>query len=297
MAEVKNICLEALERHCADGARGRLDLRRGAYEGQIFTQDGFMVHAHLAGLEGVPALFRLFDWGDAETIWNSDVAAEHASLHLPLEDACILYAEHLQERAALESREKERLDNTFISPEAFAGQAGVIESVLKYYIISLDCTEPGVLPGGYSFSDTAKSSYVIGSAEDCDVVLRHPSVDLLHCGVILEKGSLFIWDLGSQSGVKLNGIPIAEDILKVGDVMTLGMLDLRVRFNLRRPKFNRPITVPLPQMPVPKQGSAAKGLPKGAITYDRASRSIKDAGGSKPFLTKIGSLFGAKKTK
>ena len=37
MAEVKNICLEALERHCERGDTGRLDFRRGAYEGQIFT--------------------------------------------------------------------------------------------------------------------------------------------------------------------------------------------------------------------------------------------------------------------
>lgn len=297
MGEVKNICLEALERHCADGKVGRLDLQRGAYAGQIFTQNGFMVHAQIADLEGLPALFRLFDWGDAETIWNPDVTAERPSLHLSMEEASILYAEHLQERAALESREKERLDSAFVSPEAFAGEAGGIESVLKYYIISLDCEEPGILPGGYSFSDATKSSYVIGSSEDCDVVLRHPSVDPLHCGVILERGSLLIWDLGSQAGVKLNGVPVAEDFLKVGDVMTLGMLDLRVRFNLRRPKFNKPITVALPQMPTAKQLMVTKSMPKGAITYDKSSRSIQDAGRNKSFFNKMGSLFGAKKPK
>jgi len=297
MAEVKNICLEALERHCSRKETGRLDFCRGDYEGQIFIREGFIVHALLAGLDGVPALFRLFDWGDAETIWNSGVEPEKASLRLPLEEACVLYAGYLQERASLEAQGKEQLDQAFVTPEMAAAQAGGIESVLKYYLISLECSDPTVLPGGFSFTDAARSSYVIGSAEDCDVVLRHASVDPLHCGVILEKGALFIWDLGAQSGVKLNGVPVAEDILKVGDVMTLGLLDLRVRFNLRRPNLNKPITMALPVVAAPGKGPSSKEMLSGAITYDRVSRQIKVTGKGKSFLTQCRSLFGAKKGK
>jgi len=297
MAEVKNICLEALERHCSRQETGRLDFRRGDYEGQIFIQDGFLVHAHLSGLVGVPALFRLFDWGDAETTWNSRVTPEKASLRLPMEEASVLYAEYLRERAGLEAQGKEQLDQAFMTPEMMAAQAGGIESVLKYYLISLECSDPQLLPGGFSFADASQNSYVIGSAEDCDVVLRHASIDPLHCGLILEKGSLFIWDLGAQSGIKLNGVPVAEDVLKVGDVLTLGLIDLRVRFNLRRPNLNKPITVPLPSIPAPGKGPSAKEMLKGAITYDRVSRQIKVTGKGKPFLTKWTSLFGAKKGK
>ncbi|HEV3272550.1 MAG TPA: FHA domain-containing protein [Candidatus Methylacidiphilales bacterium] len=310
MAEVKNICLEALERHCTSGDVGRLDFRRGSYDGQIFTSEGFIVHAQLSGLEGIPALFRLFDWGDAETTWQSGVTAEKPTLHLTMDAAGVLYAENLQDRAELETRERERVDQALAAPEAIAGQTGGIESVLKHYTISLECTDPALLPGGFTFADATKSSYVIGSSEDCDVVLRNPTIDPLHCGVILEKGSVLIWDLGAQSGVKVNGQPVTQDILKVGDVMTLGALDLRVRFQLRRPKI-KPKTVPLPDpnapktvirptgtMPMPKVGAMSatgKLVPKGAITYDKVARQLKQRGKGIPFLEKLSSLFGSKK--
>src|SRR5476651_1105798 len=153
MAEVKNIPLEALERRCESGDLGRLDFRRGPYEGQIFTADRLIVHAQLSGLEGIPALFRLFDWGDAETTWQAGLTAEQPTLHLTMEAAALLYAENLQDRAELEAREKERIDQAFAAPEIVAGMTGGIESVLKHYTISLECTEAALLPGGFTFAD------------------------------------------------------------------------------------------------------------------------------------------------
>jgi hypothetical protein len=308
--------LEALERHCESGDTGRLDFRRGSYEGQIFTHDRLIVHAQLSNLEGIPALFRLFDWGDAETTWQSGVAADQETLHLTMSAASLLYAENLQDRAELEAREREKVDQALATPEAIAGSTLGVESVLKHYTVSLECTDAALLPEGFTFADATKSSYVIGSSEDCDVILRHPTVDPLHCGVILERGSVYIWDLGAHSGVKINGRPVAEDKLKVGDVMTLGALELRVRFQLRRPRITAPLpdpkgkaTAPVPvatstapitrtsTMPMPKFGSTGKLIPKGAITYDKVAKQLKGRGKGLPFLEKLGSLFGTKKNK
>jgi hypothetical protein len=309
MAEVKNICLEALERRCESGDKGRLDFRRGTYEGQIYTDNRLIVHAQLAGLEGIPALFRLFDWGDAETTWQPGIEADQQTLHLTMEAASLLYAENLQDRAELEAKEKERFDQALASPELVAGQIGGVESVLKHYTISLTCSDTSLLPDGFTFADAAKSSYVIGSSEDCDVVLRNPSVDPLHCGVILENGSVLIWDLGAHSGIKLNGQPVTQGTLKVGDVMTLGNLELRVRFQLRRPTIkpkpavtdpNAPKTAAIPPtgtMPLPNIRATGKLVPKGAITYDKVSKQLKNRGAGGSFLNKLGSLFGPKKPK
>ena len=134
--------------------------------------------------------------------------------------------------------------------------------------------------------------------------LNDPSVDPLHCGVILEKGSVLVWDLGSQSGVKLNGNAIEQDILKVGDKMLLGNVELRVRFQLRRPTIKpkpvapvdpnaKPGAVPEPAVPTPVE--IQKEIPKGAITYEKVSKQLKNTGKANPFLNKLGSLFGTKK--
>jgi hypothetical protein len=308
MAEVKNICLEALERHCTSGDTGRLDFHRGPYDGQIFTSENLIVHAQISGLDGIPALFRLFDWGDAETTWQSGLTPEQPTLHLTMEAASMLYAENLQDRAELEAKDREKLEQALAAPEVAAGMTSAVESVLKHYTISLECNDTALLPGGFTFSDATKSSYVIGSSEDCDVVLRNPTVDPLHCGVILEKGSVLIWDLGAQSGIKLNGHPVTQDILKVGDVMELGDLELRVRFQLKRPtiRIKAPVidpnapakpVAPTGTMPLPNIGAPSKEMPKGAITYDKVVKQLKQRGKSVPFLEKLSSLFGAKKPK
>jgi hypothetical protein len=318
--------LEALERHCEAGELGRLEFRRGAYEGHIFTGDGYIVHAQLAGLDGVPALFRLFDWGDAETTWHAGLAPEKPSLRLTMAEASQLYAENLQERIDLEANDRERIEKVLGTPEEIAAQAGGVESVLKNYTISLECTDADALPGGFVFSDAAKSSYVIGSSDDADVVLRNPTVDPLHCGIILERGSVLVWDLGAASGVKLNGQLVAQDILKVGDLMSLGALDLRVRFQLRRPtlKLKQPTapaatgkaagktaplakptrTTSIPSIaggkpgtePLPKlSGPPSKEVPKGAITYEKVQKQLRKSAQGASFLDKLGSIFGKKK--
>jgi hypothetical protein len=294
MANVKTICIEALERHCNGGETGRLDFQRGQVEGYIFIREQMIIHAQLSGLEGVPALFRLFDWGDADVTWNPGLDPEQTSLHLNVEQAGVMYAEHLQERSGMEQREQERIN------QAFATQSLVsaYESVLKHYTIRIECIESSLLPGGFVFSDATKNSYVIGSSAECDVVLQHPSIDPLHCGVILENGSVYVWDLGSQAGIKLNGVPIAEGKLKVGDTMTLGAVDLRVRFNLKRPNVLRPATTVLPTIaPVASAPAPPKEIPKGAITYEKVSRQLKSSGKAAPFLSKLGSLFGPKSDK
>jgi len=294
MSDVKTIVTEALERSCGNGETGRLALQRDNYEGQIYIYGGFIVHAQLGNLEGVPALFRLFDWGDANITWYQDEVSERSSLNLNMATACQLYAEHLQTRAGFDQTEKQKMDKAFETQSLSLGATQALDSALKFYTVTLECSDKSVLPDGYIFSERTKASYVIGSSEECDVILHHPSIDPLHCGVILEKGSVFVWDLGSQSGVRLNGHPIEQGPLKVGDVMTLGALDFHVRFNLRRPTIAKPQTVPIPAVAVPRIGSPPKQIPKGAITYEKVSKGLKNTEKGKPFLAKLGSLFGPK---
>jgi hypothetical protein len=241
-------------------------------------------------------LFRLFDWGNADVTWNPGLETDVTSLHIDANEATVLYGEHLQDRSSLEGKEQEKLNQALSTGSLVAGY----ESVLKHYTIRLECVESSLLPGGFNFVDATKNSYVIGSSDDCDVVIRHASVDPLHCGLILENGAVYVWDLGSQGGLKLNGAPIAEGKLKVGDVMTLGSVDVRVRFQLKRPSIQRPKTLPLPAMnngPTTQKVAPPKELPKGAITYEKVSKQLNNRSGATPFLNKLTALFGGKDKK
>ena len=107
----------------------------------------------------------------------------------------------------------------------------------------------------------------------------------MHCGVILENGSVYVWDLGAQSaGIRLNGPPVEQGMLRVGDVMTLGAVDLQVRFQLRRPNINRPLTVPLPESRPSATARRPKEMPRAPITYEKVSKPLEERTRRKPLL-------------
>ena len=80
--------------------------------------------------------------------------------------------------------------------------------------------------------------------------------------------------------------PIEQGLLRVGDVLTLGAVDLQVRFNLRRPTINRPLTVPLPALSA-RTGPPPKEIPKGPITYEKVSKSLRNSDKGKPLFGKL----------
>ena len=59
--------------------------------------------------------------------------------------------------------------------------------------------------------------------------------------------------------------------------------------------WSRPLTVPLPNLSE-RKGPPSKVVPKGPITYEKVSKSIKSES-AKPLFGKLGSLFGGKKDK
>ncbi|MCR5138425.1 MAG: FHA domain-containing protein [Oscillospiraceae bacterium] len=55
-----------------------------------------------------------------------------------------------------------------------------------------------------SYPLRGKNRFVIGRAEDCDIVISHPTVSRNHCIILRENGKLYITDNNSTNGVILN---------------------------------------------------------------------------------------------
>jgi ABC-type multidrug transport system ATPase subunit/ABC-type multidrug transport system permease subunit len=64
--------------------------------------------------------------------------------------------------------------------------------------------------------------YVIGRADDCDLVLDHPTVSRRHAVIRSIRGQATIEDAGSSSGVRLNGRAIRRQPIAVGDQIGIG---------------------------------------------------------------------------
>jgi pSer/pThr/pTyr-binding forkhead associated (FHA) protein len=68
----------------------------------------------------------------------------------------------------------------------------------------------------------------IGRVEDNAFQLSEPSVSSHHCEVILRGSDVVIKDLNSTNGTYINGEKITETVLKPGQILRLGQVEMRL---------------------------------------------------------------------
>lgn len=77
--------------------------------------------------------------------------------------------------------------------------------------------------------DVTAESVSIGRIEGNDLVLNHPSVSRRHARIDRRGGTLWVIDLKSTNGVKLNGVLIGDSQIQAGDKISIGSVELEVR--------------------------------------------------------------------
>ena len=70
--------------------------------------------------------------------------------------------------------------------------------------------------------EISPAGLTIGRAEDNDLVARDTRVSRHHGRIVGRRGTLIYLDLGSTNGSKVNGEPVGEVVLGVGDRLELG---------------------------------------------------------------------------
>jgi predicted component of type VI protein secretion system len=69
---------------------------------------------------------------------------------------------------------------------------------------------------------------IVGRHPECDTRLNFPRVSRHHCCLALEDGALWVKDLGSTNGIRINGMPVEVGRMRDGDELTIA--NLRYRF-------------------------------------------------------------------
>jgi len=94
--------------------------------------------------------------------------------------------------------------------------------------------------GGTTSHDLVEETYTIGRSPENSIRLDDTSVSGRHAQLVLVAENCYLKDLGSTNGTIVNGQPVTEVQLRVGD---------RIRFGKIEASFEREVTTPAQPLP------------------------------------------------
>jgi pSer/pThr/pTyr-binding forkhead associated (FHA) protein len=113
----------------------------------------------------------------------------------------------------------------------------------------------------------------------CDLVLDHPSVSKLHCSIAKTDGLLFIRDLGSTNGTKVNGQRVTRGALLPGDELAFASVKFRVHLGPGEPAAGHDERTEMlsafPELPLEAEDDESR-LPQETAPSDSDVRLLSD---------------------
>src|SRR2546423_6129004 len=75
----------------------------------------------------------------------------------------------------------------------------------------------------------------IGRVEDNTFPIAEPSVSSHHCEILLRGSEVVVRDLNSTNGTFVNGEKVTETVLKPGQILRLGQIEMRLETDAALP--------------------------------------------------------------
>lgn len=86
--------------------------------------------------------------------------------------------------------------------------------------------------GGGDAIPLLKKQLLVGRRESCDIVLRFANVSAHHCQLSFDGGYLYVRDMQSRNGVKINDVKIEQQRrVDPGDVLAIAKHRYRVEYD------------------------------------------------------------------
>jgi len=132
----------------------------------------------------------------------------------------------------------------------------------------------------------------VGRVDDNAFQIADPSVSSHHCEILLRGSDVLIRDLNSTNGSFINNAQITESVLKPGQTLRLGQVELKLEAE-GATTTTAPATpaAPAPAAPPKKSIDATMVIPRG-VSLDQLEQ-----GGRKPGFDSTSTVFKKKKNK
>ncbi len=85
--------------------------------------------------------------------------------------------------------------------------------------------------GGGDTIPLLKKKLLVGRRESCDIVLRFANVSAHHCELRIEDGYLYVRDLQSRNGVKINEVRTQDGRIDPGDTVAIAKHRYKVEYS------------------------------------------------------------------
>jgi pSer/pThr/pTyr-binding forkhead associated (FHA) protein len=112
----------------------------------------------------------------------------------------------------------------------------------------------------------------VGRVEDNTFQIAEPSVSSHHCELILQGPDILVRDLGSTNGTFINGEKVSESVLKTGQILRLGQIEMRLETDAAAPASKKA----LDQTMVMQRGVSLDQLGQGGFDTTTKGFSKKD---------------------
>lgn len=212
---------EMLQHYAQAGKSGIFEVTTPAGEGIICLESGMVVHSALGARVAEEAFFDLLDHKDALYRWNEGAHTASVTMTGNVED--LLLRHILRDRKAARETVPVKHSTTLPHYETRAINPPVDPRAPKKMQLSISSFECPhfVFP-------LDRSRIQVGREPDNDLCIPDTSVSRRHAMLICAADSLIVRDLGSKNGTYIDGQPITQGVVKLGQVVTFGEANCRL---------------------------------------------------------------------
>jgi pSer/pThr/pTyr-binding forkhead associated (FHA) protein len=216
---------EVLQMCCLSRRSGQITFRSGESYGFIYIQQGRVLHALCGTTEGEEAIYAMLTWPGGGFSLDEDI--------LPHKKTVTLTWEQLLFEGA------RRADVGMTGPKSSATitTAEPLTMRVQESQPKLTVTRPDLPPIVYELEQEYTH---VGRAAGNEIPLPYPSVSNRHCIFIHSGPDIVLRDLNSSNGTYVNGEVISEVVLRPGDLIQVGSVQVKFDPGVKRPKLVAP---------------------------------------------------------
>ena len=221
---------EVLQMCCLSRRSGQITFRSGESYGFIYIQQGRVLHALCGTTEGEEAIYSMLTWPGGGFSLDEDI--------LPHKKTVTLTWEQL----LFEGARRSDVGLTGPMPAKTITTAEPLTIRIQDNQPKLTITRPDLPPVAYMLEQEYTHA---GRAQGNEISLPYPSISNRHCIFIHSGPDIVLRDLNSSNGTYVNGEIITETILRPGDLIQLGTVQIKFEAGVKRPRLTAPETAPL----------------------------------------------------